>query len=319
VTLKSVGRIGAILLVVLLEPSAAGAGTADAYDRIVTAGDSLVDPGNAFVLLGISEVPPFAALVPDAPYARGGHHFSNGPTWVEQLGAMLGLKRSTKPAFRVPVVFSNYAVGSSRARPVGPVYLGLQVDRFLADFERAAPSDALYVVHIGGDDLRDALVALQTDPTFATSFAIIVAALTAIQDNIVALASAGAHTFLVPNAPDLAVVPEVRLAGPDAQAAGTFLATVFNVGLEALLSGLEGPPLGLKIFRLDIFSLSEEIVATPAAFGLTDAVNPCITPLTSAHPFCSLPDQFLFWDGIHPTRAGHAIIAERALEALNGP
>jgi phospholipase/lecithinase/hemolysin len=77
--------------------------------------------------------------------------------------------------------------------------------------------------------------------------------------------------------------------------------------------------LGLKIFRLDIFTLSEEIVATPAAFGLTDAVEPCITPLTLAHPFCSRPDELLFWDGIHPTQADHAIIAGRALEALNGP
>jgi phospholipase/lecithinase/hemolysin len=56
-----------------------------------------------------------------------------------------------------------------------------------------------------------------------------------------------------------------------------------------------------------------------AGFGLTDVVNPCITPLTRVHPFCSRPDEFLFWDGIHPTRAGHAIIAGRALEALNGP
>ncbi len=33
-------------------------------------------------------------------------------------------------------------------------------ERFLADFRGIAPSDGLYVIHIGGDDLRDALVAL---------------------------------------------------------------------------------------------------------------------------------------------------------------
>jgi phospholipase/lecithinase/hemolysin len=36
-------------------------------------------------------------------------------------------------------------------------------------------------------------------------------------------------------------------------------------------------------------------------------------------PFCSLPDEFVFWDFIHPTRAGHALIAEAALAALSAP
>jgi phospholipase/lecithinase/hemolysin len=30
---------------------------------------------------------------------------------------------------------------------------------------------------------------------------------------------------------------------------------------------------------------------------------------------CANPDRFLFWDGIHPTRAGHLIISFALLEA----
>ncbi len=317
---KKVGQMFAALLVVLLGQAFAGIAVADS--RIVTFGDSVTDSGNAFTLLHTVALAPFEPI-PTPPYAIGGHHFSNGATWVEQLGDRLGLNPSPGPAFQHPVVFSNYAVGGSRARPVGPVHLSFQVGRFFADFGGVAPADALYVIHIGGDDLRDALEALVTDPSGATSIAIITDALTAIQANIIALASAGApsagaRTFLVPNAPDFALVPAVRAAGPGAQAAGTFFAVTFNTALETMLSGLEAA-LGVKIFRLDIFALIHEIVNDPAAFGLTEVEDFCITPFTRVSPYCSDPDAFLFWDAIHPTRVGHAIITDRALDALSAP
>src|SRR6056297_1815558 len=63
------------------------------YERIVAFGDSLMDSGNAFVLTGEVSTPPFDP-VPSGAYAIGGHHFSNGRTWVEQLGEAMGLQRS---------------------------------------------------------------------------------------------------------------------------------------------------------------------------------------------------------------------------------
>jgi outer membrane lipase/esterase len=89
------------------------------FSRIISFGDSLGDPGNAFVLTGEISTAPFEPI-PGAAYAIGGHHFSNGRTWVEQLGQSLGLQGSTGPAFRNPVVFSNYAIGGSRAREGAP-------------------------------------------------------------------------------------------------------------------------------------------------------------------------------------------------------
>jgi phospholipase/lecithinase/hemolysin len=57
------------------------------FSGIVVFGTSLSDPGNAFVLVGDANTPPDFALdpllIPSAPYAKGGHHFSNGATWVE--------------------------------------------------------------------------------------------------------------------------------------------------------------------------------------------------------------------------------------------
>jgi phospholipase/lecithinase/hemolysin len=57
------------------------------------------------------------------------------------------------------------------------------------------------------------------------------------------------------------------------------------------------------------------IVATPAAFDLTNVTTACVTP--GVAPFaCKAVDEFLFWGGIHPTRAGHAILAQEAAAVL---
>ena len=60
--------------------------------------------------------------------------------------------------------------------------------------------------------------------------------------------------------------------------------------------------------QFDAFTGVEKIVNHPRRFGLTNVTEACIQP--NVPPFrCRKPDDYLFWDGIHPTRAGHEIIA----------
>ncbi len=284
------------------------------FHRLVVFGDSLSDPGNAFVLLHTVETAPFP-LIPDAPYAQGGLHFSNGKTWIEDLAAALKLNASAGPALALPGIFSNYAVGGARARP-GQLYdLTMQVGLFLRDFGGGAADDNLYVVFIGANDVRDALSALAADPSGATSIGIIQAALTALRDNLVVLASSGARTFLVLNLPNFALLPAVRMQGPAAQGAAQALVTAFNNGLAATLDGLQAG-LPVNIARLDVFGALNAVVADPAAFALSNVQDSCIIPGTTVHPFCAQPNRYLFWDGIHPTRVGHAILAHDAQAAL---
>ena len=55
-------------------------------------------------------------LIPTAPCARGGHHFSDGATWLEQLVRSLGLADFVRPAFASgSAKATNYAVGAARA------------------------------------------------------------------------------------------------------------------------------------------------------------------------------------------------------------
>ncbi len=303
--------VGLILLMWLgATPSAGGEPS-----RVVVFGDSLSDPSNAFLLLREVERPPFE-LIPDAPYAT--LHFSNGITWVERLARALDVPLSAGPALLAPKLFSNYAVGAARARPVGEFDLATQVSRYLDDFHGRAPSRALYIVFIGGNDLRDAL---EVAPDFPTSFSILLGAVATIEESIRRLAAEGAQTFLVANAPDLSLVPAVRLQGPLAQEAAKALSEFFNGNLELMLQTLQADPdlALLTLKRLDVFAFLTAVVQHPESFGLDDAVNPCITPGVLPNAICSHPDRFLFWDGIHPTRTGHRLLAVEAEAALAEP
>jgi phospholipase/lecithinase/hemolysin len=311
-------NVGIALLVAVLSCMLAAPVTGWAQEpvtRIVAFGDSLADPGNAFVLQRVNNTPPDylsdAFLVPDVAYARGGHHFTNGATWVEQLGKSLGLERDVGPAFRdANMHATNYAVGGARAHDDGgsSFNLFMQVDAFLDDFGNVAPSDALYIIEIGGNDVRDA--------AFAGDPSIIAAGVSAIGTEIYSLYQAGARKFLVLNVPDAALAPSVRALGPDAVAGVDALTLAFNAGLAGALTS---PPIsslpGIDITQFDFYAATAAIHADGTTFGLTNVDDPCIKPQTPPF-FCKNPDAYFFWDGLHPTTAVHAIVAREVRQLL---
>jgi phospholipase/lecithinase/hemolysin len=288
------------------------------YERIVVFGTSLSDSGNAFALRGGTSTPPDYLvdpfLVPSVPYVTGGHHFSNGATWVEQYARSVGLAGSAQPAFRgATESATNYAVGAARARNDGTNFnLSDQVNAFLQDFGGVAPSGALYVIEMGGNDVRDALVAFSQGQNGA---AIIQAAVQSIAQNIGILYAAGARNFLVWSAPNVGLTPAIRTLGPGVAAFAGQLSHGFNTALNGALMQLLAALPGIQLARLDAFTLIGEIVADPSGFGLTVVTNACITP--GVAPFtCQNADDFLFWDGIHPTKVVHAIVAQKAASVL---
>ena len=304
----------AVLAVVMATvPTAAQA----PFARIVAFGASLSDSGNAFALRGGTNTAPDyqvdALLVPSAPYSRGGHHFSNGATWVEQFARSRGLAGTVRPAFLGSTAnATNYAVGGARAYEDHiNVNLSAQVEAFLQQFGRVAPPDGLYTIEMGGNDIRDALFEFANGRDGGP---ILQAAIGSIAGNIGALYMAGARNFLVWRAPNVGLTPAIRSLGPGAVGLGTQLTVGFNAGLDGAVAQLVALP-GIRIARLDAFGLLAELVAHPGAYGLSNVTTACITP--NVAPFaCQNPDEFLFWDGIHPTAAVHAIIADTAAAAL---
>jgi phospholipase/lecithinase/hemolysin len=283
------------------------------YSKVVVFGDSLSDPGNAFALTGQFSKRPFS-LIPDAPYARGGMHFSNGKTWVELLAKDLQLPSG--PAFRNPRNFSNYAIGGARARSVTGADLTDQVGLYLSEHGGAADPNALYVILIGGNDIRDAIVALQSDPSGATSGLIVQQAVTSVAGNLQSLAAAGAHYFLIGNAPNLAQVPAVALQGEPLTTYAQQLSDGYNAGLQAAVAGVSSM-FSLDVAHLDVYALLQSLETDPQQIGLTNVTGTCIHPGVIAHAVCSDTKDYLFWDGIHPTHTVHSFLANQALKALH--
>ena len=285
---------------------------------IVVFGTSLSDPGNAFALVGDANTPHDfdlnPLLIPSAPYAKGGHHFSNGATWIEQYARSVGLGDSVRPALATtdPAV-TNFAVGAARAYNDGINFnLTRQVDTFLQRSGGVASSQALYVVEMGSNDIRDAFAIYATG---GNGGPVLAAGLGSIVANIRRLYLAGARNFLVWAAPNVALTPAIRTLGPAAGALATALTQSFNGTLTGLLGQLSANLPGISVTRLAADQILNAILANPAGFNLTNVTTACVTP--NAAPFsCHHADEYLFWDGIHPTKAGHAILAEQTSRVL---
>lgn len=291
-------------------PAFAGQG----FDRTVTMGDSLSDPGNTYVATGDFVVRPFEPI-PLAPYLIGRFHFTNGPTWIEQLARDLGLRRSARPALTGRPGFTNYAFGAARARPVGGFDLDDQVDLFLDDFDGEASAESLYAVFIGSNDLRDAFVELVTGNPGGVE-QIVQQAIGGTFAALQRLTDAGARTFLVLNLPDIGNTPTVIDLGPEAVAAATALTLAYNAAYAEALAGLGALNPAITLIKVDVFAALEDIVAHPRAYRLRNVTESCITPEVIFGAICRRPARYLFWDYLHPTRRGHQLLSEEALAQL---
>jgi len=278
-----VTRIRALLLLfVLLGPTAAFA-AAVPFDSLISFGDSLSDTGSG----------------PPTPPNYGGR-FSNGPVWQEQLAGSLGIPVSQT---------ADYAIGGAMTGTTGlggaPTGLLTQVGGFVAS-PVTLGSNTLYTVWAGGNDGINLLLNPGLDPIAAIN-----AAAANIGTAITQLASVGAHDFVVPNLPNGDLFP---LAAGGTPGQGNLFAAFLNAQVDAQLATLQSS-LGVTIYRLDTYTLFQNIVASPGSYGLTNVTQACKT----SAGICANPDQYLFWDNVHPTTKGHSLIAGAAFALVPEP
>lgn len=220
-------------------------------DRLVTFGSSLSDTGGAFVWLsqpgneacGVRlNVPPYDLLddnlTPEGPYARGGHHVTNGATWIEGLARHLSLGGDARTALRQGEGRgSNYAVFGARAGDYACRFsLPQQVARYMANFKQTSP-DTLVALEVGSNDVRDALVAAAggNDPA-----AVLSSAVASLYAHVTLLYEHGSRKFLFVNVPDIGKTPAVRqmdamYPGLGLAAAATYLSQQYNAALDGVI------------------------------------------------------------------------------------
>lgn len=301
-------------------PAAASAG----YSQIYVLGDSLSDVGNieaayAPIVAANGGVPLPILAAPGTPSAYAPNRASNGPIWIDAFAGAFGFTSVASLNGG-----TNYAFGGARTdnqlyNPVIPDFLGLlqQRDALLATRPALDP-DALYVVWGGANNLQDILTGRPRADGTPQSVGQTVADLGLIIDS---LAAAGASHFLVPNAPNIGLVPRLRERGPLAVAYGTQLTAALNGGLATLIDSRRQA--GLDILDFDTAGFLTEVVANPASYGLSNVTERCYTGddlnFNGSGSICADPASYLFWDGIHPTATGHALLAQAMLQHIPEP
>lgn len=283
------------VFVVSLVPAPAGA----QFGSVVVFGDSLSDNGNNAIAISTNptQVVTGNSYVPAQPYASG--TYSNGPVWATYFASRLGVPLSPSLAGGSDFAFGGARVGAPGTPSGFPFSLTTQVGQYLSAAGGTASAGSLFVVAGGGNDGRDALTSIASGANFnavaAATASAFVAAIGGIVDT---LQAAGATNILVWNAPNLGLVPAVRAGGSAFAGAATALSSIMNA---ALANRLAGEP-GVRTF--DLFGFQTSAFAQPSALGFTNVTDACGA---AAGANCS---TYLYWDGIHPTTAGHQSIAE---------
>jgi outer membrane lipase/esterase len=127
------------------------------------------------------------------------------------------------------------------------------------------------------------------------------------------LGGAGARYIVVFNLPDIGRTPEATAQNasvPGVAASLTGLSTTFNASLDSQLAGKT------DIIPVNAFAFLNEVLASPAQFGIVNTTVPACT--TSSSILCTpqtlvspnAASSYLFADGVHPTTYAHAILAQ---------
>jgi phospholipase/lecithinase/hemolysin len=300
-------------LAVLTASLACSAAPASAFTALYSFGDSLSDVGNVFAASGGTVPAPLFPFPPGGPAYFDGR-FSNGPNWVDDLSAKLGLGSVTASIDGG----NDFAVGGAQTGPtsVNPgvplVDLNSQVEEF-GVLHPSADSSALYTLDIGANDIGNAISTFGNNPTALEDF--LSQAVTNTVGAVSTLYHDGARELLYYEVPDLSLVPAFMAGGP----LGGDLAMQFNEDVLAGIKRLETGPDPLTVFDVPVFSAIQRIVAYPASNGFANVRSPCISGgPESPGTGCADPGQYLFWDGEHPTAAGHALTADLAYAVLTG-
>ncbi len=291
--MKSAGNKGLVCASIMVASAALLPMTGEAraqtvFTTIQAFGDSYADIGNAFRLAGVPN---------PAAYPTG--RFSGGTNFIDTTSALLGIPQA------------NFAIGgaTSGTANVSPGLPGFTQEwqQFIATAKTFAPGDLLEI-SIGGNDARAYRL---SGGTLAGVPAAATVSVNQTLAGINALVGVGART-LVFTTGDVGQLPEA-IGNPNA-AIGTAYSQYYNAQMQAALAAIARN--GVRVELVDISLIGTLIKANPARYGIS---NTGACPLTCiGNP--ALQNQYLFYfDGVHLTSHGFAILGEYIVNRLEAP
>ncbi|GAB6050762.1 autotransporter domain-containing protein [Hydrogenophilus islandicus] len=260
-----------------------------------------------------------------------------GPVWSELIVQRLGGNANPAQFWVADGTFTPnpaggdiWAQGGARiaqspgVQPVRPTQdarpVATQVQSYLAANGGAANGATTYFLWGGANDIFWQTGYSGNTPTVMQAeiqtAAQQMAGLTAV------LRQAGAKRQVVLTVPDIGATPFGLLLSDAARAGLSGLTTLYNLTLNSTVGALGEQ--GVLLLNAD--GLFKEVVANPAAFGFTVG-NTAVACTTPSSLLCSgatlvapnAASTYLFADEVHPSTAGHELIADFVAQALSAP
>jgi phospholipase/lecithinase/hemolysin len=320
-----------------------------AYSGVYVFGDSLVDPGNALKLAQFYGTLTFSDLPEGAPTLQQGYlqgRFSNGYTFADLLSNKYA-GQVTKPVFPfhyedpwigVPInPFAgdpsgnnlNFAYGGAQIRQGKEVVPDLdgQTDAFKDAVDNHADANALYIVTMGGNDVRSLAPAGSAPATQATAYATLDAAADKLTTELKQIGLIGVKNVLLTGVPDVGLIPKYdvnsNLVLDVTEAARSAAATDYSRYLDNLFRSKVIPALqdaGLNVTYVPLMDYTD---ASGTHTGALNAIMPELAVLNGL-PSSELTQHLLnhqdlvFFDQVHPNAQTHALVTAYANSLLPG-
>jgi phospholipase/lecithinase/hemolysin len=247
------------------------------FTALYVFGDSLSDTGR-------SPAPP-------PNYFDG--RFCNGPLWVEYLSTNLGLAYNAS---------NNFAVSGSTTSNLQSQIAGLPASTNL--------HSGLFTVWSAGNDFLDSAGLGVNDPAWNI---VITNAVFNLTNALGMLYTNGAREIIVGNLPALGYTPAFIGTPPGYTNYINSKVSTFDTALAGAVTNVMQRSPGLRIYLMDNYTLLDNILAAPAAYGFTVITNGALEDSNLTDKSFNGPGaDYVFWDIIHPTTKLDVLTAAEA-------
>lgn len=273
------------------------------FSKLVVFGDSLSDTGNlAFI---------------DLPEPYFDNRISDGPVLADFLAERIGSNARRSGHLLGQLDGYNYAVAGGNIVGQDPEDLAPQVSAYLQRAGNTADPDALYLVFMGGNDLRG----LRSQTSTVLAEPQITEIITQLDTQIRRLVDAGARAFLVPDVANVGRIPETltrEAQDPQISLRATTYVRMYNQALSAMLANYQQDT-RLSVVNFGLFSAFEAVLDNPSQFGFSTVEEGCFDPDTlNVELECLLFgfERRPFFDQLHPSSTANRIVSSALLANL---